>query len=337
MDTITHIALGACAGEILLGKKLGKRAMLLGAVANSIPDIDFVASFWMSPANNLLAHRGFTHSFLFAIIVTPFLALYAEYVHRPHNISMQKWIAFFGIQILLHLLVDAFNAYGIGWFEPFSHYRISFNAIFVADPFFSLWLGIAFVALLVLKRKSRKRRAWAYSGIVLSSLYLSYCLVNKFAVDKRVTTQLAAQKINYKNYFTTPTPLNNLLWYVVAANDSGYYIGYASVFDKKKNIGFHFFPQNDSLLRPVSNHEDLQHLIRFSRGFYTVEKWKDTLVFNDLRFGQITGWQNVNAHFVFHYYLQHPAEDNKLVIQRGRFENWNYATVASLIKRIEGN
>jgi len=24
----------------------------------------------------------------------------------------------------------------------------------------------------------------------------------------------------------------------------------------------------------------------FSQGYYTVEKWKDTLVFNDLRFGQ---------------------------------------------------
>ena len=28
--------------------------------------------------------------------------------------------------------IDAFNNYGVGWFEPFSHERISFNAIYVA-------------------------------------------------------------------------------------------------------------------------------------------------------------------------------------------------------------
>lgn len=336
MDTITHVALGACTGEIFLGKKLGKKAMLLGAVANSIPDVDFVASLWMNPANNLLAHRGFTHSFLFAILITPFLALYAEYIHRPHNISLKKWMWFFGVQLFCHLLIDAFNSYGIGWFEPFSNYRISFNAIFVADPFFSVWLGLAFVALLILKRKSNKRKAWAYFGITMSCIYLLYCLMNKFQIDSRVNKQFAAQKIIHTDYFTTPTPLNNWLWYVVVENDSGYNIGYTSVFDKTKNIDFHFFPRNDSLLKHVSNHEDLQHLIRFSKGFYSVEKWNDTLVFNDLRFGQIMGWQNPNSHFVFHYYLEH-ERDNKLVVQRGRFENWNVSTVKYLIRRIEGN
>ena len=61
MDSITHIALGACMGEAFAGKTLGKKAMLWGALAQSIPDIDFIASFWMDTSSNLLAHRGFTH------------------------------------------------------------------------------------------------------------------------------------------------------------------------------------------------------------------------------------------------------------------------------------
>jgi len=52
MDSITHIVLGACIGEVFIGKKAGKRALLLGAVANSLPDIDFVASFLLPPTNN---------------------------------------------------------------------------------------------------------------------------------------------------------------------------------------------------------------------------------------------------------------------------------------------
>jgi inner membrane protein len=170
----------------------------------------------------------------------------------------------------------------------------------------------------------------------MSSLYLFYCLENKYQIDKTAKSQFVQHNIKYSNYFTTPTPLNNWLWYLVAANDSGYNIGYISVFDKN-NINFHFFSRNDSLLTPVIDHEDVQHLLRFSRGFYTVEKRKDTLVFNDLRFGQITGWQDASAHFVFHYYLEHENDANKLVVQRGRFENWNWSTVKSLIKRIGGN
>jgi hypothetical protein len=42
MDSITHIAVGACIGEVFAGKKIGKKAMWLGAAANSLPDIDFL-------------------------------------------------------------------------------------------------------------------------------------------------------------------------------------------------------------------------------------------------------------------------------------------------------
>ncbi|MFZ9660651.1 MAG: metal-dependent hydrolase, partial [Chitinophagaceae bacterium] len=75
MDTITHIALGACIGELFTDKQFGKRAMIWGALAQSIPDIDFIAGFWLSPTADLIAHRSFTHSILFGILISFFLAL----------------------------------------------------------------------------------------------------------------------------------------------------------------------------------------------------------------------------------------------------------------------
>jgi inner membrane protein len=122
----------------------------------------------------------------------------------------------------------------------------------------------------------------------------------------------------------------------VAGNDSGYHVGFRSILDRKKQISFQYFPRNDSLLRSVADHEQLQHLIRFSQQFSTAEQWGDTLVFNDLRFGQITGWQNPRGRFVFHYILNHP-EDNTLVVQRGRFAGWNKTVAKSFIRRIGGN
>ena len=90
------------------------------------------------------------------------------------------------------------------------------------------------------------------------------------------------------------------------------------------------------MLQPILKHQDLQQLIRFSQHYYTVEKWGDTLVFNDLRFGQIIGWQNPSAKFAFHYFLQQPT-NNKLVVQRGRFAGWNEESAAYLWKRIKGD
>jgi inner membrane protein len=336
MDSLTHIAIGACIGDLFLGKKIGKKAMLYGAIAASLPDIDFIASFWLNIPGDLLAHRGFTHSFLFAVTVVAGLAFFFRHRHRIDQIPIKIWLVFLGTEIFVHLFLDAFNAYGVGWFEPFSHYRVSFNAIFVADPFFSLWPGIAAVILLVLNRDSSKRRGWAKFGLVFCSLYILYCFFNKFRIENDTRYSLVHQDIHYKKYFTTPTAFNNWLWYAVAETDSGYYIGYRSVFDRENLVEFRYFPRNADLLKPFYGQKELRQLIRFSQGYYTVELSKEGVVFNDLRFGQIIGWQNPDAPFVFHYYLQEP-DANQMVVQRGRFAHWNWAVIKVFVRRIEGN
>jgi inner membrane protein len=335
MDSLTHIAIGACIGDLFLGKKIGKRAMFYGAIAASLPDIDFIASFWLSPTDDLLAHRGITHSILFALLATVLLSLLFRKPHTTLNISFKTWLLFLGTEIFIHIFLDAFNAYGIGWFEPFSHIRISFNVIFVADPFFSIWPAAAAVILLFLSRYSFRRNGISILGLLFCSLYLFYCLTNKFKIDNNVRYSLNHQGIQYKRFFSTPTAFNNWLWYIVAETDSGFEIGYRSVFDKQKEIIFQHYSRKNSLLLSWLVKIDLQNLIRFSQGYYTVEISKEGLIFNDLRFGQIMGWQNHNAHFVFHYYLDNP-DANHLVVQRGRFSNWDKENIRSFIRRIRG-
>jgi inner membrane protein len=323
-------------GEAFAGKTVGRKAVVWGILAQSIPDIDFIAASWMNTTSDLLAHRGFTHSILFAVIVALIMATLANRWHRPHNISFKRWMFFFSAAILSHIFIDAFNNYGVGWFEPFNHYRISFNAIYVADPFFSIAPGIAFVMLLVLKQRNKKRQFWWKFGLGISTVYLCYCIINKAIINHDVKKLLAKQHVPYRKYFTTPAPLQNWLWFVVAGNDSNYYVGYRSVFDKSKNLSLEKFARNTSMIDSIRNKKEVQQLIRFSQGFYTIEKKQDTLMFNDLRFGQIIGWQNPKEDFAFHYYLR-PDIDNTLVVQRGRFAKWNAEVVKALFNRIKGN
>lgn len=336
MDSLTHIALGACMGEAFAGHQVGKKAMIWGALAQSIPDIDFIAAFWLNTSDNLLAHRGFTHSILFSLAITFVMAWFAERWHRPHNISYTRWWFFFCAAIMMHIFLDAFNNYGVGWFEPFSNYRFSFNVMYVADPLFSIVPGIAMVMLIILKSFSKKRKFWWRVGLAFCLLYLAYCGVNKLIINNDVKKLLAKQQVPHNRYFTTPAPLQSWLWFVVAEADSGYYVGYRSVFDKTKQMPFYYFSRNGYLLDDIKEQRQLQQLIRFSQGYYTVEKRKDTMVFNDLRFGQVIGWEEPYGEFAFHYYIQ-PDIDNTLVVQRGRFAKWDRRSFRLFWKRVKGH
>jgi len=335
MDSLTHIVLGACIGEALLDKNAGRKALLWGALAQSVPDIDFVAGMWMPVSTELLAHRGITHSFLFAGFISFFLALVAARWHKAEPISLKKWFWFFLIEIGCHLLLDAMNNYGIGWFEPFSDKRISFNVIYVADPLFTIVPAIAFGFLLFLKSDHRHRLNWARMGITASAIYMIFALWNKYKIEHAVLDSISKSNSGSVNHFTTPTLLNNLLWFVVIEDSLGYKVGYKSVFDKNNGLALSYFPKNEAYLSPVADHEEVMELKKFSQGLYTVEHWKDTLVFNDLRFGQINGWYNPRSRFAFHYYLSHP-EDNDLIVQRGRMAGVNMESAKVMWNRMIG-
>jgi len=333
MDSLTHIVLGAAIGELMAGKRLGKKALLIGAVANSLPDIDFLASFWLPTARDVWAHRGITHSLLFVVVITPVLAWLAARIWPRTPMRRKDWWLFFAVELLTHIFIDAFNAYGTGWFEPFSHSRISFHVLFVADPFFSVGLAIAFVALIVLRSTHPARKRWAWFGLAFSSAYLCYAIANKLSIDAHAKADLRG--ITYTRYLSTPTPLNCWLWYIVAEDSTGFHTGYRSVFDHQPTR-FRFQPRGSKLLSPFLGHPDVYYLRRFSQGFYIVEQWGDTTVFDDLRFGEMRGWEDPKARFVFHYFLQYPT-GNKIVVQRGRFAGWNWHTCKAMIRRIRGN
>ena len=65
MDSLTQIVLGAAVGELVLGRKVGNKAMIYGAVAGTIPDLDvFIGNFY-DTVTALEIHRGFSHSIVF--------------------------------------------------------------------------------------------------------------------------------------------------------------------------------------------------------------------------------------------------------------------------------
>jgi inner membrane protein len=337
MDSVTHIVLGAVIGELVAGRKLGKKALVIGAVVNSLPDIDFLAAFWLDTSRDVWFHRGITHSFLAVAVMSELLGVIARRVYRSGGMTMRGWVSLFGLELFSHIFIDAFNSYGTGWFEPFDHYRVSFNVLFVADPLYSGWLGLAALMLVVLRRNSRVRRRWAWMGLLLSSGYLCYALYNKWSIDRAVEHGLRAQGIRVSRYLTTPTPFNAWLWYVVAADSAGYLTGYRSVFDAAvRPMDLRWQSRNEEALAAFRGREDVGNLLRFAQGYYTVGRYGDRLVFNVMRFGEMQGWRYRRAPFVFHYFLEDPA-DNRFIVQRGRWKDWDGAAWRAFVRRMEGD
>ena len=71
MDSLTQIVLGAAVGEAVLGRKVGNKAILWGAVAGTIPDLDVLSKYFVDEVTALEMHRGFSHSILFSLLFAP--------------------------------------------------------------------------------------------------------------------------------------------------------------------------------------------------------------------------------------------------------------------------
>ena len=336
MDSITHTVIGACLGEIIAGKKIGKKAMLIGALANNLPDIDVITTFWTSPAKELLVHRGITHSILFAVISSYLLAIGFKRLIKNENMSLKNWLLLIGSGLFLHILMDAFTAYGTGWFEPFSNYRVSFNTLFILDPFLSIPMIIASIALLIVNKTAERKRKWiAAAGLSVSLFYLCVTTCIKLYVNQTIENDLKSKNIPHQSYLATPTPMNNLLWYSVVKSGSGFFIGYYSILDKKPTLNWEFFEKNDSLLKPFKNNKEIDYLKRFSKNYYCIRENNGSLNFSDIRFGQIGGWYVPQAPFVFNFDL-YLLENNKINLQQGRFKSFNKKDLKLLIDRIKG-
>jgi inner membrane protein len=142
MDLVTQGLLGGCVGQLVGQKRLGRRAIIGGALAGILPDADMIVAFSQAPFNVLIYHRGITHSLFFGPVIGPLLALltFLYYRKRYPQDTFTTWSWVFTLSLVTHPLLDWFTTYGTQLLAPFSHHRFSLNAIGIIDPFYSLSL-----------------------------------------------------------------------------------------------------------------------------------------------------------------------------------------------------
>lgn len=331
MDSLTQIALGAAVGEAVLGRKVGNKAMLYGAIAGTIPDLDIFAEHFTDLVNTLEIHRGFSHSLLFSVLFAPILGWLISLYEKRTTWKEWTWLMF--LCLFTHSLLDAHTTWGTQLFWPLD-IRLAFKNIFVIDPLYTLPLLTGLILAMFQKRESPKRRKYNRLGLLISSGYLLLTLFLKGITFLKFEQALEDQKIPYLEMETRPTAMNSILWAANVKTEDSFLIGYYSLFDTEP-IRFVEHPKNHHLLGGLKDEPKIKQLIKISKGWYTISKENGNLYFNDLRFGALSIDPSAE-NFVFSYKIEKQNEKLKIT-ERPKGTRDAKKLMGELWERIKGN
>lgn len=333
MDSLTQIVLGASVGEAVLGRKVGNKAILYGAIAGTIPDLDVLTRYFVDTVTATEWHRGFSHSILFAVLLSPVFGGLISKIERKSRATFVDWsrLMFWGLGT--HPILDAFTTWGTQLFWPFDT-RLAFKNIFVIDPLYTLPFLIFLILAMRQKRLSPKRKKYIQMGLFVSCSYLLLTLILKGAAHRKFMDNLDAQGIDYVAIDTRPAPLSTILWTANIDVGEAYLIGSYSFFDSQE-IHFTSYPKNRQLLGQLRANDKVKRLAKIAEGWYTITEKSGTLYFNDLRFGLIS-LDPEETRFTFSYKLIED-EDGLQVQETEKSDLDAKKLLAALWSRMWGN
>lgn len=255
MDTVTQALLGAAVGQACFSHRLGRRAVVWGAVGGVLPDLDVLAVAVQGPFAEFRYHRGVTHSLWFGPVVGPALGWLAWRYQRWRGRSdpgpLSAWMGLFALALFTHPLIDVFTVYGTQLFAPFSVERVAWNALGIIDPIYSGILIAGLAAGFLWRRPEGRVRAAAFAALALSWSYMFFgvWLNDRAAADVRET--LAAEGVPDAVVRVYPTILQPFLRRVVVRTGDEIQVGLYTPLRSKRLVLESFFDERGPLVEAL--------------------------------------------------------------------------------------
>ncbi|HLR14944.1 MAG TPA: metal-dependent hydrolase [Bacillota bacterium] len=220
MDTGTHLTMGVALGglatidpTVQADPVLFQSIMVGTLVGSHAPDFDTVLKL-KSNATYIRNHRGITHS-IPAVIIWGLLISTIIYLFVPHVSFMYIWLWTFAA-VILHVVVDLFNAYGTQALRPFSDRWIAFGYINTFDP---VIFGLHVIGI----------GAWllgahpGYTWLIIYSILILYYI--KRYLDKReIVNKIYGHFPATTDVITSPTWRQNE-WRVAITTENQFHVG----------------------------------------------------------------------------------------------------------------
>jgi inner membrane protein len=286
VDSLSQIVLGAAVGEVMLGKRIGNKAQLLGAIAGTIPDLDvFMTMASTDPFAGLVLHRGYSHS-MFAHILLALPFAWLTWIGFKKNIDFKKWYIFWYLGFFTHTILDCFTTFGTQLLLPFTDYQVGFNNIAVVDPFWTLPFMLLLLICLFIRRDKPARLKFAWAGIGWAALYMGMTFFNKYAVHQHFAKELSRQGIAFENLATSPSIFNNFLWSAIARKGDSLYVGEYSWLQSRDEVKWQRYAANTQLLRNWGDPRAARILEWFGQGKCMIDPVGDELHVFILKWGR---------------------------------------------------
>lgn len=220
MDTGTHIVMGiGLAGIATLDPVVASdptlfSTVLIGTVVGShAPDFDTILKF-KSNAVYIRNHRGLTHSIPAVIFWGIFISSFV-YFFFPSSSFLHLWLWTF-LAVILHVLVDIFNAYGTQALRPFTDKWIALGYINTFDPYIFL-LHIAGIVAWILGANPGTTFLTIYAVIILYYV--------KRYNDRREIVNKIKEYFPTTQYVATSPTIKQNYWRVAIKTHDRFYVG----------------------------------------------------------------------------------------------------------------
>ncbi len=285
MDSVTQFVLGGAMGELVLGRRIGRLAPVLGGICATLPDLDVFYSFG-DPVSDFTYHRSATHSIFVLAIAAPVVAELLRLVFRRWHEGRLGWYMFAWLVLLTHPVLDCFTTYGTQILWPLSDTPVSWSTIFIIDPAYTLPLLVAVIWLLAISKANPRRMAINVTAILLSSTYLGWTVYAKGQAETAAETAIAEAGLTPDAVKTIPGPFTSTLWRITAVDDASYHDAWFSVFDPREHTpDFVSYDRNLELLEGIEETWAVQRLVWFTGELYKVGSLGNSITISDLRMG----------------------------------------------------
>ncbi len=303
MDSVSHIMVGGAIGEATLGRKAGYRAMAWGAAISVLPDIDVAIGQFMSEIDELVFHRGWTHSLVFLAAMTPLLGWLLSRFHSNLNIPAWRWMMLVGLSLFSHIFLDICTSYGTQVLLPFTDTAFAWSNIAIIDPLFTLPYLVAIPFMIRFRQNFQRRKIISLIAIAVSALYLSFTFINKAHAERQFHAALDQQEISYSEAEVKPILFTNLLWRGIARDGETYTAGFYALPDDEPFEDLYEIEGDHHLAEKFEPYKTFQQIRWISEGYYSIHEENDSLFFNDLRFGRMGEWEDRTSPYTFSYHL----------------------------------
>lgn len=290
MDSITQITLGAAVGEAFAGKKVKYKAAAWGAFLGTLPDLDVLANPFLDSVNQLYFHRGMSHSVLFCLLAAPLIGWGINKIHSKDNLGWKTWTKLTFWVFITHIFIDLATTYGTQILSPITNRPYTLDSVFIIDPLFTLPVFLGLMTALLFKSRTNAGSMINKTGLAIGAAYLVWGWGIKSHVNAVFEDNFDREYAYYHEMKTTPNGPSSFLWNAYIIKSDTVYQSVYSIFDDDKIVDFESIPRNSHLIEPYINDRGVEALLWFSRGYYTVQKENDQLVFYDLRFGRSDFW-----------------------------------------------